>query len=689
MIPISLSKDKQIICNKVTNRFLNLSESVLSGLEPEPKLTDFEIIKELGSGSFGRVFLATHKVTKVDYAIKAIDKKNKANLEGKPYFRREIEIMYKLFHPNCVRLYGNFEDETNCYFIMEYIANGNLYHKISKERQTGLDNYTVASILYDMISAIHYLHSMSPPIIHRDIKPENVLLTEEGVAKLTDFGWSNYIEFSGEQRSTFCGTPIYLAPEMITNEGHDEHVDIWCLGVLMFEMLTGSPPFYGKDREKLMRNIINININWPKPPKILNEVAKDLILRILKVRPRDRISLEEMVKHPFFIKFCPQKKGVLDVHKNIRLRPFIMSKDKPNDEVLKAENSDEDMEDNDYNTATAELSKNCKNDSDPIISNTYPRKRFKKRDISPILSSKLKLDNIGGVGLDRLKRMEKYIKNNYKNANQSENNLNGGDFEKIKLNEELKIFKEKLHRLSRENLMLKDQLEKEKQKNELASKYLEECKIKINNLSNDNELLKNGIKIKEQEIFRQKEELELLSSNINTSTNASIEASNLNEKSYFYSAKKPIKVNGRAKTPDTILNFKSKKFEVKNVCTKLYHKKTAMNGGKKNFLFESSREEEKIYAERTSNNEELEKYKIEASKEKERMLSVINGLKKDVRVLQNENQNMQKKEKEKYEMNILKMQRQMNEAMRERDKWKNKSINLENKIRNMNLTKII
>ena len=175
--------------NEVKNRFLPIPESVKQGLEPEPKITDFTITKELGAGSFGHVYLVTHKKTKATYAIKAIDKRNKTNIEGKPYFRREIEIMSKIRHPNCVRLFGNFEDENFCYFIMEYIPGGNLYTLMSNNRNTGLNIYLVASIVRDLASAIYYLHNMNPPIIHRDIKPENVLLTNNSKIKLTDFGW--------------------------------------------------------------------------------------------------------------------------------------------------------------------------------------------------------------------------------------------------------------------------------------------------------------------------------------------------------------------------------------------------------------------------------------------------------------------------------------------------------------------
>ena len=195
--------------NNVKNRFLPIPESVTKCLEPEPKITDFQICKELGAGSFGHVYLVTHKTTKAQYAIKAIDKRNKENQSEKPYFRREIEVMYKIHHPNVVKLYGHFEDNNYCYFIMEYIAKGNIYNLIPHDNKKRLNAKVVATLMKDVISAVYYLHHMKPIIIHRDIKPENVLLADGLVAKLTDFGWSNYMQ-EDEKRQTVCGTPIYL-----------------------------------------------------------------------------------------------------------------------------------------------------------------------------------------------------------------------------------------------------------------------------------------------------------------------------------------------------------------------------------------------------------------------------------------------------------------------------------------------
>ena len=313
------------LLNKVVNRFLPIPESVLKGLEPEPKITDFNLVKELGVGSFGRVVLVQHKITQAQYAIKAIDKRNTTNIQEKPYFRREIEIMYRIHHPNVVKLFGHFEDNTYCYFIMEYIQGGNIYSYVPKNGIRTISTQQVASIIKDVISATYFLHNMVPPIIHRDIKPENVLLASGMQAKLTDFGWSNYMQ-GDYKRTTVCGTPIYLAPEMINNTGHDEKVDIWCIGVLLFELMTGVQPWRGTDVNTVKMNIVRLKINWPKN---MDRKAGDLISRILRYNPEERISLESMLMHPFFTQFFPNAISCLKRPDNTRYKVFIISKDHP------------------------------------------------------------------------------------------------------------------------------------------------------------------------------------------------------------------------------------------------------------------------------------------------------------------------------------------------------------------------
>ena len=234
--------------------------------------------------------------------------------------------MYRVHHPNVVKLFGHFEDNNYCYFLMEYIPGGNIYSLVPKNGLRTVSTKTIVSIMKDVISATYFLHHMHPPIIHRDIKPENVVLDKNMVAKLTDFGWSNYMPGDYSKRTTVCGTPIYLAPEIINNRGHDEKVDIWCIGVLMFELMTGFSPFQGNDIKTLKYNISRFKIVWPRE---MDRDAADLISRILKYNPEERISLEQMLLHPFFTKYYPNAISCLKKPDNTQYKVFIVSRDNP------------------------------------------------------------------------------------------------------------------------------------------------------------------------------------------------------------------------------------------------------------------------------------------------------------------------------------------------------------------------
>ena len=434
--------------NTVKNRFLPIPQSVLKGLEPELKIKDFQIQKELGRGSFGRVFLARHIKTKAQYAIKAIDKQNRTNIEEKPYFRRELEVMYKIHHPNVVKLFGHFEDNKYCYFIMEFMSKGNVYNLLSLDKKKQLSPKTVATIMKDVISATYFLHNMNPPIIHRDIKPENVLLNERLTAKLTDFGWSNYIQ-EEKERKTVCGTPIYLAPEIIKEKGHDEKVDIWCIGVLLFELITGKVPFQGRDIETLKSNILHLKIAWPKE---MDQNAKDLVSKILKLDPSERLPLEDILKHDFFLKFFPDApKCLIRPDPNIQYKTFVVSKDDPKtwDPVIQKNN----------NNSGSKKNKNNNNNN------------IKKEPQDKYSILQKKYENL------------KNDYNSFKSKNQS-----------IKEMEELKRkIKEKNEKLAQLQLMKGNVVEDEK-----------DLKNKCNNLENENNDLRNQVmafekKIKEQQ----------------------------------------------------------------------------------------------------------------------------------------------------------------------------------------------
>ena len=286
-------KDNPPKLNKVKKRCLILSPTVNAGLEPESKISDFEKEREIGKGGFGLVWKVIHKKTQKVYCIKVIEKQGIIQQKLVDQMNREIKIMYILNHPHCLRLKNHFEDDQNFYLVMPLAHKGQLYRILRKFKK--FDEKTAAQILRETISALQYLHSFNPPIIHRDIKPENLLLNNGGRVLLADFGWSNFAD--GDVRKTFCGTPEYIAPEMLSKKGHDTRVDIWSIGVLMFELLAGYSPFVAKSNQDLYLNIKKLKIQWPKdmPP-----LAKNLIGKILRLNPSDRPSLEEILNHQWF-----------------------------------------------------------------------------------------------------------------------------------------------------------------------------------------------------------------------------------------------------------------------------------------------------------------------------------------------------------------------------------------------------
>lgn len=296
--PLLQTISQKPIINKVKNRLLFLSPTVKACLEPECQKTDFctEGPKALGKGGFGEVWKVIHKKTNNIYVIKVIDKKNIIEQKLVEQMNREIEIMYKVDHPHIVKLVNHFEDDSKFYLILHYASKGQLYSLLKKQGK--FDEKTTAQFIRETIEAVKYLHSFDPPIIHRDIKPENLLLDENLRIKLADFGWSNFKD-NEETRNTYCGTPEYLSPEMVKRIGHDSSVDIWSLGVLLFELLAGYAPFSGANQDELFSNIRKIRINWPTdfPP-----LAKNLITRILKLNPKERMTLDEILMHTWFEK---------------------------------------------------------------------------------------------------------------------------------------------------------------------------------------------------------------------------------------------------------------------------------------------------------------------------------------------------------------------------------------------------
>jgi serine/threonine protein kinase len=254
-------------------------------------LNDFEIGKPLGQGKFGRVYLAREKKTKFVVAIKALSKKQLKKAQFEHQLRREIEIQSHLRHPNILRMYGYFYDNKKVYLILEFCVGGELYKKLQAEQK--FDEKRSARMIVQMAHALEYCHSKN--IIHRDIKPENLLLGKKGEVKLADFGWS--VHAPSSRRTTICGTLDYLPPEIVKHQQHDETADIWSLGILLYELLCGYAPFEASNADLTYERIKAVDLQFPP---WVREDARDVISKLLVRRPAERISLIDLIKHPWF-----------------------------------------------------------------------------------------------------------------------------------------------------------------------------------------------------------------------------------------------------------------------------------------------------------------------------------------------------------------------------------------------------
>jgi len=256
-------------------------------------LRDFNILKLLGRGSFGKVYLVQKKDNKKLYALKTLKKVDVLKKNQINSVKIEKEVLQKADNPFIVKLRYSFQDHTTLYFVMEYCPGGELFKHL--RRKGKFDEDTVRFYASEVILAIQYLHE-NLNVIYRDLKPENVLLDVNGHIKLTDFGLSK----EGEKTYTFCGTPEYLAPEILAGKGHGKEVDWWTLGCLIYEMICGYPPFSDRVKTKMYDNIAQ---NKFTIPEFLPESLKDLINRLLVKDPTQRLGAngaEEIKNHVFF-----------------------------------------------------------------------------------------------------------------------------------------------------------------------------------------------------------------------------------------------------------------------------------------------------------------------------------------------------------------------------------------------------
>jgi len=274
----------------------NPEDEVVYPDEPRNDWTidDFELGRPLGTGKFGRVYLAREKKSKFIVALKMLNKKQLEKEKVAHQLRREIEIQSHLRHKNILRLYGYFYDNDRVYLILEYAVGGEMYNYLQKCQRFSEEQ--TSKFMCQMAKALKYCSAKH--VIHRDIKPENLLLDVNGEIKIADFGWAVHAPTS--RRRTLCGTLDYLPPEMIEKKAHNETVDLWCIGVLCFEFLTGNPPFYAQDDKSTMRNIVSVKYVFPD---YVGEEARDLVRKLLVKEPSERLTLDQVLSHPFIKRF--------------------------------------------------------------------------------------------------------------------------------------------------------------------------------------------------------------------------------------------------------------------------------------------------------------------------------------------------------------------------------------------------
>lgn len=235
---------------------------------------DFDMGVTLGTGSFGRVKFATHKGNQNVYAIKMLKKSEVVRLQQVEHMLSEKNILKILSadpHPFIVNLAATFQDPRYLFMVLEYIVGGEFFTHLRKAGR--FDNSTAKFYAAHVILIFEFLHSKD--FIYRDLKPENLLLDSGGYLKITDFGFAKRVAF---KTYTLCGTPEYIAPEVLLNKGHGKGVDWWTLGILMYEMLAGQPPFVDDDPMGIYQQILAGKLNFPR---YIDRNVKALIKKLL------------------------------------------------------------------------------------------------------------------------------------------------------------------------------------------------------------------------------------------------------------------------------------------------------------------------------------------------------------------------------------------------------------------------
>mmetsp|Transcript_12525 Transcript_12525/g.21091 ORF Transcript_12525/g.21091 Transcript_12525/m.21091 type:complete len:316 (-) Transcript_12525:53-1000(-) len=263
----------------------------------EEKIRDhYKLEEELGRGSFAIVKRAVHRTTGAKCAVKIIDRQSLGD-DDEMALQLEVEILSQMDHPNVVRLTEIYDEGDVLYLVMELMGGGELFDRIVEKES--YSEKEAAETIRPIVDAIRYCHEQN--IIHRDLKPENLLYSsgdEKAVIKISDFGLARFVQ--NEFATTACGTPGYVAPEIIEGKGYGKEVDYWSIGIILYIMLCGFPPFYDDDNATLFKAISSCDYEFPAPywDKV-SDSAKELIKAILVKEPSQRLTADQIMEHPW------------------------------------------------------------------------------------------------------------------------------------------------------------------------------------------------------------------------------------------------------------------------------------------------------------------------------------------------------------------------------------------------------
>ena len=284
--------------NETTNTLLDKDALIIEKLNnnlDENQIKKYKKIRLLGKGGFAHCYEIFDEENHQSLAGKIIPKTNLIKSRAKQKLISEIKIHKSIHHENIVKFEHYFEDNDNVYILMELCTNQTM-HELLKRRKN-LTELEVQYYIFQLIKALKYLHQLK--IIHRDLKLANLFLSDTLQLKLGDFGLATKIEFEGERKRSLCGTPNYIAPEILDGKrGHSFEVDIWSLGVIIYILLIGKPPFETNNKKETYKRIRLKNYSFPQNAKI-SQPAKELIQNILVLEPHKRPTLDEILQSDF------------------------------------------------------------------------------------------------------------------------------------------------------------------------------------------------------------------------------------------------------------------------------------------------------------------------------------------------------------------------------------------------------